>query len=550
MKAKRPASPPEPGSVPPVAPKDHVFIETSAGPISARVLATGRHGITVSHGGEHRRVRWAGVLGHKTRAMPTLKVIDQGEDGAIMADGRGRRHFVRGYRPVPSAELEIPRDPGPAGEPFEKALPVLFFSQDDLLKAIKDRPGLSLQNVTDKSGRQTRRWKKTGQGPREAEVRGDCDAGAANGYGTHNLEPGESISFKMGDFKGRGKIVATGHDGATIEDSSGRQHKVPWAEVTGHEAAPGTKKPDTQPQVRATQQPISPDHFNAGLFAQSHDDPKVTAEAIVAGFPPDTAERIRVVQERLATIEQTISRFLVDPAAAPKDREYTAERMELHHKIMDEILSPQRQKAATPEEGEAPTFKILGGRGGSGKSWFEGKVYDPDKAIVLDADDIKSRLPEYEGWNAAQVHEESGDLFDRITALAKDLGLNIVHDATMKSEEKAVALVKGFKNEGYRVEAHYMHLPRQEAAKRAVARFLGKTQRYVPVEVVLSNTGNEKAFDRVRQLADKWSFRDNNVGKGEEPILISEGGQEQGGNEGALRKALKGAMLLFRRFRS
>jgi len=31
----------------------------------------------------------------------------------------------------------------------------------------------------------------------------------------------------------------------------------------------------------------------------------------------------------------------------------------------------------------------------------------------------------------------------------------------------------------------------------------------------------------VRQLADRWSFRDNNVPKGQEPILISHGGNEQ-----------------------
>jgi hypothetical protein len=70
-----------------------------------------------------------------------------------------------------------------------------------------------------------------------------------------------------------------------------------------------------------------------------------------------------------------------------------------------------------------------------------------------------------------------------------------------------------------------MHLPRQEAARRAVERFLGKTRRFVPPEVVLSNTGNEESFDAVRGLVDKWSFRDNNVPFGQEPVLISEGGR-------------------------
>ena len=68
-----------------------------------------------------------------------------------------------------------------------------------------------------------------------------------------------------------------------------------------------------------------------------------------------------------------------------------------------------------------------------------------------------------------------------------------------------------------------MHLPRQEAAKRAGGRFLNpESGRYVPIDVVLSNTENEKNFDLIKPLVDAWSFRDNNVAFGEEPILISQ----------------------------
>jgi predicted ABC-type ATPase len=196
--------------------------------------------------------------------------------------------------------------------------------------------------------------------------------------------------------------------------------------------------------------------------------------------------------------------------------------------IEDKFLSDEMIAAATPAEGEKPTFTILGGRGGSGKSWFNGKVFDPKKAIVLDADEIKHMLPEYEGWNAFQVHEESGDLFDAITEKALALGLNIVHDATMKTPARAVALVKGFKEAGYKVAAHYMHLPRAEAAKRAVKRFLGPTGRFVPPEVILGNTKNEAAFDQVKALADVWSFRDNQNRDDNGPTLIAESPSVEG----------------------
>ena len=75
-----------------------------------------------------------------------------------------------------------------------------------------------------------------------------------------------------------------------------------------------------------------------------------------------------------------------------------------------------------------------------------------------------------------------------------------------------------------------------------MARFLGKTKRYVPVEVVLSNTGNEASFDRVRALADKWSFYDNNVPHGHEPLKISEGGRASGESDSSGGQTLKKGM--------
>src|SRR5690606_24786573 len=110
----------------------------------------------------------------------------------------------------------------------------------------------------------------------------------------------------------------------------------------------------------------------------------------------------------------------------------------LHRKIAAHFLSPERIRAATPPDGVQPTFTLLGGRGGSGKSWFKGKVYDPNKAIVLDADEIKGMLPEYEGWNAHQVHEESSDILEGLLRKARELGLNVVLDGTLKTAKSAL----------------------------------------------------------------------------------------------------------------
>jgi len=280
------------------------------------------------------------------------------------------------------------------------------------------------------------------------------------------------------------------------------------AKVREAHAGPGFDRTDAY---------IDPADFNAADFARLHDKFDVTEADIINGFPDDTSERIKDVESRIA------ARAPTNHEHKQADGSWTPERQALHKSIIDEFFTREKVDAARPADGKAPTFTVLGGRGGSGKSWFEGHVYDPGRAIVLDPDHIKAKLPEFEGWNAAQVHEESSEIADEITRIAQENGLNLVHDATMKSPDKAKALVQGFKDRGYRVEAHYMHLPRQEAAKRAVGRFLNpESGRYVPPSIVLGNTENEKSFEGVKDLVDAWSFRDNNVPKDTPPILISE----------------------------
>ncbi|MDR2447794.1 MAG: zeta toxin family protein [Treponema sp.] len=92
------------------------------------------------------------------------------------------------------------------------------------------------------------------------------------------------------------------------------------------------------------------------------------------------------------------------------------------------------------------------------------------KFIVLDADNIKEELPEYEGWNANQLHEESSDILDQMIDFCKTNGLNEVIDMTMKTPKSAYERLALFKDKEYRTEAHYMRLPPQEAAKRAIKR--------------------------------------------------------------------------------
>lgn len=359
--------------------------------------------------------------------------------------------------------------------------------------------------------------------------------GADRGYGMHHIESGDSVEFVVQGERITGKVVDdTRHDGVIAQDSSGQKFPVPWKEIVGFSGQGGGGKPESKGPAESApikqRETVDPDSFTAATWKADYDDPNVTAAGVIAEMEksiPGVMDAIEKTEARLKTLEQTISSYRIDGKDA--GAVYSKERSALHGEILKEILSPERCAATKPLPGEKPVFIMLGGRGGSGKSWFKGQVYDPDKCIVLDADEIKGKLPEYEGYNAFQVHEESSDILEKALSSAREQGLNVVLDATMKTTKSAVKKVDFFKEAGYSFEAHYMHLPRQEAARRAIGRFMGKTKRYVPVDVILSNTTNEASFDEVRKMADSWSFRDNSDPGGTHagPMLISQSGKSR-----------------------
>lgn len=198
---------------------------------------------------------------------------------------------------------------------------------------------------------------------------------------------------------------------------------------------------------------------------------------------------------------------------------YKRERAEKHKEIIKELF--KNADSARPKNGEKPKFLVLGGRGGSGKSKFDGLVYDRSKYIVLDADAIKEMLPEYRGNNAFEVHEESSDILKQALKKAQKKGLNVVLDGTMKTLSSTEKKIKDFADKGYDIEMYYMHLPREKSAERAIGRFMGDNGRYVPLNVLLDMKHNEENFDALKKYASKWAFYNNDVPRKEDkPILV------------------------------
>ena len=350
-----------------------------------------------------------------------------------------------------------------------------------------------------------------------------------------------------------------GYGIGTIREWRGKKYKKvapgKWREVytpkgssekKGPESVGTGKKEETKPtkQLAPTygRKQIAASKFKAADYKQSYDD-----ESINANTPEGMKNAIKAIME-LPIVKKHPEfemKFYADLDKANKEPEtvtkfrksgegvnaiYTPERQELHERIIKKLLK-EKLEAAKPKDGEQPTFQILGGRGGSGKSTFNKKksdagVYNEDNVIVVDPDALKEELAnesgeKWEGWKAKAYHEESSDVSKMLMKAAMALGLNIVMDITMSNADKQIEELKLAKDAGYKTGAYYMHVPKQESLKRAIKRYIENpdqknnkgvedfTGRFVPPDVLLNMTGNEANFDKVKDFADDWSFYDN-----------------------------------------
>lgn len=203
------------------------------------------------------------------------------------------------------------------------------------------------------------------------------------------------------------------------------------------------------------------------------------------------------------------------------DNTWTAQRQRLHEQIIRSYID-RGMENAVPGEGETPTAILLGGRGGSGKtSSTADMIPNVDHYLNINSDDVKAMLPEYQGWNASLLHEESSMITDQIERIARELGLNVIYDATMKSEGSAVKRMQDYQAAGYAVDGFFVHTTPYISATRAMARSLS-SGRYVPPEYILGSRSNEATFDAIKGGMRSWTLIDNNGDF--KPRVVARGG--------------------------
>ncbi len=202
-----------------------------------------------------------------------------------------------------------------------------------------------------------------------------------------------------------------------------------------------------------------------------------------------------------------------------KEGEYTEGRKLLHKKLRAQFLHD-----VTCIKHNKPIAILTGGPPGAGKSHFL-KNYAPyllSKDIFhIDADEVRSKLPEYQGWNASATHFETKDIVDEmINHIGGTCKYDLVYDGTMNKAKKYYELINKLKAVGYDVYIIYLDIPQEISEKRVLDRYQ-RTGRFVPMDIVqeVFDAGHE-ALDQIKTMVTGYVIVDGLTGK-----VTSTGGQ-------------------------
>jgi predicted ABC-type ATPase len=211
---------------------------------------------------------------------------------------------------------------------------------------------------------------------------------------------------------------------------------------------------------------------------------------------------------------------------------WTPTRVALHHKILDHFLEGKAQGL------DKPVVIFMAGLPGAGKSTAAKDLKYGDK-VLINADEIKEMLPEYDGLNAAEVHEESSYLAKVLWQTAMDRRMNIVFDGTLMAYQSNRSRVEKIKAAGYRVEFRAVDVSVMTSLRRAEARFhrgmrdyragtSKKKGRYVPPAVIWAAAGAGTVSKPIRNVRTMRDLADAYVimnGDDDPPSVVERSGR-------------------------
>ena len=242
--------------------------------------------------------------------------------------------------------------------------------------------------------------------------------------------------------------------------------------------------------------------------------------------PPVDAEGIPLIDDEALSLLENCLQNQAQTKADHYDydaKKYTPERRKVHRDIIAEFLSGSN----CISEGQ-PVAVLTGGVPASGKTRYiteKAKIdwINSTDVFKIDADAVRSRLPEYKGWNANSTHEETKDIVkEMISTVGKPCKYDMVFDGTMNSGRNYIPLIESIKKLGFKVFMIYVKVPSYEIALNRALKRYQRTGRYVPLTVIEDAWKNsERTFRDIRKLADGWVLVDGVTSE-----ILEQGGED------------------------
>ena len=249
------------------------------------------------------------------------------------------------------------------------------------------------------------------------------------------------------------------------------------------------------------------------------------------GKPAIDADSLRLLDECLKHEPDTKlmhTTETINEQTGESKRTYTPARLKLHDKIIKKLT-----KNAICITNDQPIAVLMGGSPGSGKSTFlkkNAEYMTSDKIWAIDADEVRSNLPEYKGYNAGSTHPETQDIVRKMLGnYDKPCKHDLLFDGTMNNIAKYKGVIRQLRKLKYKIFIAYMEIPKEISIERALNRYKnnsgGETEfgRYVPISVIdnFFDTGDD-GFQALKTDVDGFIKIDSLSGKvmekGGEPI--------------------------------
>ncbi len=174
---------------------------------------------------------------------------------------------------------------------------------------------------------------------------------------------------------------------------------------------------------------------------------------------------------------------------------------------------------------------VLLGPPASGKSTYAEKYATARHAALIDSDEAKRVIPEFNrGIGASAVHEESAIMAHEVQAKLMSEGSNIVIPKVGHNADGIHSLIETLKANGYSVDLVGIKTSYDNAFRRMIGRFASTGRLIDPAYV---RAVGEKPTDTYRTLkeqgvADRYAEIDNNGKRGEAPQILDDTGATEG----------------------